>query len=52
MKSFVFCVKFHSFKGPIDTMSALVQVMDWHLTDDKSLPEPTMTQFIDANMQH
>ena len=39
-------------KGLIDNESALVQVMDWHCAGDKPLPEPMMTQFIDAYMRH
>ena len=38
--------------GPIDNKSALVQVMAWHRTGDRSLPEPMLTQFIDAYMWH
>ena len=37
---------------PIDNKSALVQVMAWHRTGDKPLPEPMMTQFTDAYMWH
>ena len=36
----------------IANKAALVQVMAWHLTGDKPLPEPMMTQFTDANMLH
>ena len=32
-------------KGPIDNKPALVQVMAWRRTGDKSLPEPKLTQF-------
>ena len=39
-------------KGPIDNKSALVQVMAWCRTGDKPLPEPMLTQFTDAYMQH
>ena len=39
-------------KGPIDDKSALVQVMVWYLTGAKPLPEPMMSQFIDAYMHH
>ena len=39
-------------KGLIDNMSALVQVMAWCLTGDKPIPEPVMTHFTDAYMQH
>ena len=30
----------------------LVQVMAWRRTDDKLLPGPMMTEFIDAYMRH
>ena len=36
----------------IDNKSALVQVMAWRRTGDKPLPEPILTQFIDAYMRH
>ena len=39
-------------KGPIDNKSALVQVLAWHLTGDKPLPEPMLTQFTNTYMQH
>ena len=39
-------------RGLIDNGPALVQVMDWHQTGDKPLPEPTLTQFTEAYMQH
>ena len=35
-------------KGPVHKKSALVKVMDWRLTDDQPLPEPTLTQMLDA----
>ena len=35
-------------KGPIHNKSALVQVMAWHQTGDKPLPEPRMTQLTDS----
>ena len=38
--------------GPIDNKPALVQVMAWRRTGDKPLPEPMLTQFIDAYMRH
>ena len=38
-------------KGPIDIKAVLVQVVAWHLTGDKSLPEPMLTQFTDAYMR-
>ena len=39
-------------RGLISNKSALVQVMAWCRTGDKLLPEPMMTQFIDAYMRH
>ena len=39
-------------EGPIDSKPALVQVMNWRLTDDKPLPEQMMAQFTDAYMRH
>ena len=39
-------------RSPIDNKAALVQVMAWRRTGDKPLPEPMMTQFIDAYMRH
>ena len=39
-------------KGPNDNKSALVQVMAWRRTDNKPLPEPMLTQFNNAYMQH
>ena len=39
-------------KGPIHNKWALVQVMAWRRTGDKSLPEPMLTQFTDAYMRH
>ena len=38
--------------GPIDYKSALVQVMAWHRTDEKPLPESMLTQFTDAYIRH
>ena len=38
--------------GPIDNKLPLVQVMAWHWTDDKPLPEPMMAQFTDAYMRN
>ena len=38
-------------KGPIDNKPALVQVMAWCQTGDKPLPEPMLTQYIDAFMR-
>ena len=34
-------------KGPNDNMPALVQVMAWHQTGDKPLPEPMLAEFTD-----
>ena len=39
-------------KGPIDYNSALVQVVAWHRTGEKPLPESMLTQFTDAYIQH
>ena len=39
-------------RAPIDIKSALVQVMAWRRTGDKSLPKAMMTQFTDAYMRH
>ena len=39
-------------KGPIDNKPILFQVMAWRRTGDKPLPEPMLTQFTDAYMQH
>ena len=39
-------------KGRIDYKSALVQVMAWHRTGEKPLPESMLTKFIDAYMRH
>ena len=39
-------------ESPIDSKSALVQLMVWRRTDDKPLPEPVLTQFTDAYMCH
>ena len=39
-------------QGPIDYKSALVQVMAWHRTGEKPLPESMLTEFIDAYIRH
>ena len=39
-------------KDPIDYKSALVQVMAWHRTGEKPLPESMLTQFTDAYIRH
>ena len=36
----------------IDNKLALVQVIGWHQRGDKPSPEPMITEFIDAYMQH
>ena len=38
--------------GPIDYKPALVQVMAWHRTGEKPLPESMLTQFTDAYIRH
>ena len=42
----------HVPMSPIDNKPALVQVMAWRRTGDKPLPEPMITQFINAYMRH
>ena len=37
---------------PIDSKSAMVQVMAWRRTGDKPLTEPMVAEFTDAYMQH
>ena len=39
-------------RSPIDNRPALVQVMAWRRRGDKPFPEPMLTQFTDAYMQH
>ena len=39
-------------KGPIDYKSALVQVVAWHRTGEKPLPESMLTQFTDTYIRH
>ena len=39
-------------EGSIDYKSALVQVMAWHRTGEKPLPESMLTQFTDAYILH
>ena len=39
-------------RSPIDNKPALLQVMAWRRPGDKPLPEPMLTQFTDAYMQH
>ena len=38
--------------SPINNKPALVQVMAWHRTGDKPLPEPMLTQFTNEYMRH
>ena len=38
--------------SPNDNKPALVQAMAWRRTGDNPLPEPMMTQFLDAYMRH
>ena len=49
--SFTISLKFTP-KGPIDYKSALVQVIAWHRTGEKPLPESMLTQFTDAYIRH
>ena len=54
-KFFIFIwisLKFVPQGGPTYKKSALVQVMAWRRTGVKPLPEPMLTQFTDAYMQH
>ena len=37
---------------PIDNKAALVQVMAWHQTGTKPLPESVLTRFKDAILHH
>ena len=39
-------------EGPINNISALVQIMAWRRTGDKQLSEAMMTQFNDTYMRH
>ena len=39
-------------RGPIDNISALVQIMAWHLTGDKPLSKPMMAYFTRTYMCH
>ena len=39
-------------KGPIDNISALVQIMAWHLLGAKPLPEPMLTKMSDTTYHH
>ena len=50
---FAFAIKLKFVpKGPIDNKSALDQVMAWHLTGAKALPEPMLTQISDTIFRH
>ena len=39
-------------RSSIENKLALVQVMTWHQTGNKPIPEPMLTQFTDAYMRH
>ena len=39
-------------KGPIDNSQYLVQVMAWHRTGDKPLPEQMLSKLTDAYVRH
>ena len=55
MKIVVFWFKFHwnMFLGAkIDNKAALVQIMSWHPTGDKPLPESLMASFRDAFLHY
>ena len=39
-------------RSPINNKPAVVQVMAWHQTSDKPLPEPVLTQSTDTYMWH
>ena len=39
-------------KGPINYNSALVQVVAWHRTGEKPLPESMLTKSTDAYIRH
>ena len=39
-------------RSPISNKPVLIQVMAWCRTGNVSLPEPMMTQFIDAYMRY
>ena len=39
-------------RSPVDNKPALVQVMAWHWTGDKPLPELMLTQFTDVYLWH
>ena len=39
-------------RSPINNKAVLVQVMAWHWTGDKPLPEPMLNRFTDAYMWH
>ena len=38
-------------RGPINTITALVQKMSWHRSGDKPLSEPMVVKFTDAYMR-
>ena len=39
-------------RGPINDITALVQIMAWHRIGDKALSEPMLPQVNDAYMRH
>ena len=39
-------------KDPTDNKKGSIQVMAWHRTGDKPLPEPMLTQLSDAYLRH
>ena len=39
-------------KGPINSIPALVRIMDWHQPGNKPLAEPLLAYFTDAYMCH
>ena len=41
-----------AFRGPINKIPTLLQIMAWRRPGDKPLSEPMLTQFIDACMRH
>ena len=53
MKMYEFRLRFHSsLYGPINNISALVQIMAWCQIGTEPLSEPNMTQFSDTYMHH
>ena len=53
MKTLVFFIRISLefvYGGSVDNMLAMVQIMAWWRTGDKSLYQPIVTQFAEANM--